>query len=213
MAIKGLAIPVFGEYSYDGANAKYSGGFVAGSAIEYSIEIDTSDNNPLYGDNKIIENDYGTFSSGTLKLNTSDLDYETSKALLGLKEVSSKIGSATVKELVYDEDVKSTPKGFGVIEEHQINDVDKYRAVILCKVTMSIPEDSATTREDKIDWETKEIEGTITRSDEESVNYKHPWKREAWFDTQAEALSYLKAVLGVSEATDTSNTSSTKSTS
>lgn len=92
MAIKGLAVPVFGNYHYNGLSVVYTDGFVAGAAIEYGIEVETSDNNPLHGDNRIIENDYGTFNTGTLTLNTSDLDQETSIRLLGLKEVKINVG-------------------------------------------------------------------------------------------------------------------------
>lgn len=197
MAIKGLTTPVFGEYNYNGGSVTYTNGFVCGSAIEYGVEIETSDNNPLYGDDHIIENDYGTFNTGTLTLNTSDFDQYTSKRLLGLKEVQLTVGEATVTELVTDDDAKTTEKGFGIIETHQINDVDKYRAVILCKVGMSIPSEAATTKGESIEWQTREIEGTINRSDEDKANYRHPWKREAWFDTQSQAMEYLKTVLNV----------------
>lgn len=199
MAIKGLTTPVFGEYNYNGAAAAYTNGFVAGAAIEYGVEIETSDNNPLYGDDHVVENDYGTFNSGTLTLNTSDLDQYTSKRLLGLKEVQVNVGDAKVTELVTDDDAKQTPKGFGIIETHQIDNKDKYRAVVLCKVVMSIPSEAATTKGESIEWQTKEIEGTISRTDEENANYNHPWKREAWFDTQQDAMEYLKTVLNVLE--------------
>lgn len=199
MAIKGLTTPVFADYTFNGAQASYVNGFVCGSAIEYGVEIETSDNNPLYGDDRIIENDYGTFNTGTLTLNTSDLTQIDSKRLLGLKEVQVSVGSGSVTELVTDDDAKATPKGFGIIETHQINDVDKYRAVILCKVSMGIPPEAATTKGESIEWQTKEIEGTINRSDENTTNYKHPWKREAWFNSQDAAMEYLKTVLNVLE--------------
>lgn len=199
MAIKGLTKPMFGEYNYNGAAASYTNGFMCGAAIEYGVEVETSDNNPLYGDDHIIENDYGTFNTGTLTLNTSDLDQYTSKRLLGLKEVQVTVGQTQVTELVTDDDAKQSPKGFGIIETHQINDVDKYRAVILCKVAMSIPAEAATTKGESIEWQTREVEGTINRSDEDSANYKHPWKREAWFDTRSEAEEYIKTVLNVLE--------------
>lgn len=209
MAIKGLTTPVFADYNYNGNAASYTNGFVCGSAIEYGVEVETSDNNPLYGDDRIIENDYGTFNTGTLTLNTSDLTQVDSKRLLGLKEVQVSVGSGTVTELVTDDDAKSTPKGFGIIETHQINDVDKYRAVILCKVTMSIPAEAATTKGESIEWQTKEIEGTISRSDENTANYKHPWKREAWFDTHEDAMAYLRTMLN---ALDTVNATSAAGT-
>lgn len=206
MAIKGLAIPVFGEYNYNGANVTYTNGFVAGAAIEYGVKVEASDNNPLYGDDRIIENDYGKFNSGTLTLGTSDLDQYTSKRLLGLKEVQVQVGDIQVTELVSDDDMKQSPKGFGIIETHQINNVDMYRAVVLCKVTMNIPAEAATTQGESIDWQTKEVEGTIARSDEDTKNYKHPWKREAWFGTQEAALEYLKTVLNALDEVNATST-------
>lgn len=200
MAIKGLCKPVFGNYQHSGNVVTYTNGFVAGAAVEYGAEIETSDDNPLYGDNKIIEHDYGTFSTGTLTLNTSDLDQATSKALLGIKEVQREVGGKQVTELVYDDDTKASPKGFGIIEFHQINDVDRYRAVILCKVTPKNPAEAATTKGESIEWQTKELECSIERSDEVSENYKHPWKYEAWFDTEEEATEYLKTILNAVES-------------
>lgn len=211
MAIKGLTNPVFGEYNYNGNEVTYTNGFISGAAIEYGVEIETSDNNPLYGDDKIIENDYGTFNSGTLTLNVSDLDQYTSKRLLGLKEVSVIIGETPVTELVSDDNSSAAPKGFGIIETHQINDVNKYRAVILCKIAMSIPAEAATTKGESIEWQTKEIEGTITRSDQDSGNYNYPWKREAWFDTHDAALEYLKTVLNVLEEVTATSASGSES--
>ena len=199
MAIKGLTIPVFGEYNYNGAAVSYTRGFVCGSAVEYGVEIETSDDNPLYADDRIKENDFGTFTSGTLTLNTSDLDYYTSKRLLNLKEVQRTVGEGSVTELVYDDDAKQTPKGFGNIETHQIDNVDKYRAVILAKVTPRIPAEAATTKGETIEWQTKELECGIARTDEESENYKHPWKYDAWFDDHGSALEYLKTVLNALE--------------
>lgn len=45
----------------------------------------------------------------------------------------------------------------------------------------------------------KKLKERITRSDENTENYKHPWKREAWFDTEKEAMEYLKTILNVLE--------------
>lgn len=210
MAIKGLTTPVFGDYNYNGATVSYTNGFVAGSAIEYGLEIETSENNPLYGDDHIIENDYGEFNGGTLTLNTSDLDQYTSKRLLGLKEIQYQEGDVSVAELVSDDDAKSTDKGFGIIETHQINDIDKYRAVILCKVIMGIPAEAATTKGESIEWQTKEIEGTVNRSDQNESNYKHPWKREAWFDDKESAMEYLKTVLNVMELLEVESAAGTE---
>jgi phi13 family phage major tail protein len=202
MAIKGLSIPVFGKYAYDATTKKvtYTNGITGGNAIEYTISVESSENNPLYANNQIVENDTGKFNTGTLSLGTDDLMAEVSKYILGLKEKSiTVVGLTGVTETIYDDDAKAPALGFGIIEMHQKDDVDKYKAVILTKVNMNLPEDTATTKGQSIEWQTKTIEGTIQRSEEVSTDYNHPWKREAWFTTEADALTYLKAVLGVVE--------------
>lgn len=192
MAVKGLSIPVFGKYTNTNSTVTYTDGMTIGHAIEYSIDVESSDDNPLYGDNKIIEHDKGTFSTGTLTLNTSELTAEASKWLLGLTENSVTVGQNTVTEYVFDDDLAPTVCGFGIIELHQIDDVDHYKTVLLTKVKPNIPANAATTKGETIDWQTQEITFTIERSDEE----KHPWKKEAWFTSEADALAYLNAQLG-----------------
>jgi hypothetical protein len=202
MAIKGLSIPVFGKYNYNSTTkvVTYTDGIIGGGAIEYTISVESTENNPLYIDNKVGENDIGKFSSGTLSLGTDDLMAEVSKYLLGLKEKNiTVVGLTEVVETIYDDDAVAPELGFGIIEMHQKNNVDKYKAVIITRVNMSIPEDTATTKGEAVEWQTKTIEGTIQRSEEVSENYNHPWKREAWFNTEADALTYLKTVLGVVE--------------
>lgn len=199
MAIKGLSIPVFGRYKFNAATKEvtYTDGIVGGHAIEYTLSVQSTDNNPLHADNKVIENDVGKFSSGTLSLGTDDLTAAVSKYLMGLKEESLTIeGLTEVTETIYDDEAVAPDLGFGIIEMHQKDNVDKYKGVIICRVTMNIPEDTATTRKQSIEWQTKTIEGTVQRSEENTAKRKHPWKREAWFDKE-EALLYLKTVLGV----------------
>lgn len=199
MAIKGLSRPIFGKYTNTSGTVTYSAGRQVGHAISYSAEIETSDDNPLYGDNMIVENDFGAFQSGTLTLNTSELTEADSAWLLGLSSNTYTVGEGTgaveVSETVYDDDAKPITCGFGIIELHQINDVDKYKTVILTKIVPRIPADAADTKGESIEWQTEEIEFAIQRDD----TTKHMWKIEAWHDSETAALDYLKARLGVSE--------------
>lgn len=196
MAKKGLSIPFFGKYANNNGSVSYSEGKTIGHAIEYSVEIETSDDNPLYGDNKIIEHDNGTFNGGTLTLNTSELEGTMAKWLLGLTQSSVTVGegtgSVTVAEYQYDDDTSPITVGFGVIELHQINDTDKYRTIILTKCVPNIPAQAATTKGDTIEWQTQEITFMIERSDAT----KHAWMREAWHDTEDAAIAYLQQELG-----------------
>lgn len=200
MAQKGLIKPYFAKYNYNEETGKvtYSDGGIAGKAIEYGISAEKTDDNYLYADDHIVETDRGKFKSGTYTLGTAHLSQEISKTILGAKEVTRQIGEASVKELVYDDDQKGVPVGIGIVEVHQVSGADKFRAVIALKVVFNIPEESATTKGETIEWKTPSIEGRIERSDEESENYNHPWKLEAWFDSKTDAETYIKAVLNIS---------------
>ena len=192
MAIKGLSIPVCGNYAATGNNTTYSD--------PYGISWTTSDSNPLYADNKIKENDKQVFQSGELTLGTADLPQELSKKILGLTEATYEYGSGqSATENVYDDQQKSPYLGFGIIELHQIDDVDLYRAVFLPKIYFNLPEEAATTKGESVEWQTKSIVATILRSDLVDEHYIHPWMIDAWFTSEADALVYLKKRCGETE--------------
>lgn len=207
MAIKGLSIPVFGKYNFNSSTkaVTYDDAVINPKAVSYSVAVEAGENNPLYADNMIAENDRPKFASGTITLETDDLSAAVSKFLLGLKEYTRTVNSASVTSLLYDDDQKGLTVGMGIIEEHQMSDVDKYKAVIFKKVTFNVPQDAATTRGAQVSWQTKTLEGVIERSEEEVAASSpapaivHPWKEEAWFDTESAALAFLKTMLGYEE--------------
>lgn len=198
MAIKGLSKPVCANYTAVGNAVTYSDAYAADKAVEYSFEADVAEDKDLYADNQVAETAAGRFVSGKLTLKTADLTPELSKKILGLKTVTRQVGEETVTEVVYDDDQAAPYLGFGIIEEHQIDNKTGYLPVVFPKIRFSIPEDAATTRGDEVDWQTKEISGTVVRSDQVDDNYNHPWKitPQKMYDTEAEALKYNNAVLG-----------------
>lgn len=200
MAVKGLSIPVFGRYNFnpDTGKVTYSGGMINPHAIEYTLTPESTDNNPLYGDNQIIENDTPRFNGATLSLGIDELEQDVAEFILGVKIIQMSYGTdKTVKVTVYDDEQTPPFLGQGIIEEHQINDVNRYKAVIMNKVQFNNPESTATTRGESIEWQTKTIEGNVSRSDATGADGVHPWKTGAWFDSEAEAIEYLKYMLGV----------------
>lgn len=198
MAIKGLSKPVCANYTAVGNAVTYSDAYAADKAVEYSFEADVAEDKDLYADNQVAETAAGRFMSGKLTLKTADLTPELSKKILGLKTVTRQVGEETVTEVVYDDDQVAPYLGFGIIEEHQIDNKTGYLPVVFPKIRFSIPADAATTRGDEVDWQTKEISGTVVRSDQVDDNYNHPWKitPQKMYDTEAEALKYNNAVLG-----------------
>lgn len=195
MAIKGLSIPVCGKYTNTEGRITYSEPTMADKAIEYSVSWSTGDDNPLYANNKISENEKGTFRSGELTLGTADMTQELSKLLLGTKTKEVTFGPTgkqiTAQEQTFDDEQKAPYFGFGIIEMHQIDDVDTYRAIFFPKVYFRIPEEAATTKGETIEWQTRSISGTIQRSDAVSEDVRHPWMQDAWFESESDAANYL----------------------
>lgn len=199
MAIKGLKHFIFADYNYSNGNVAYTNGTMVGGAVEYGLEPETSDDNPFYADDNIKEHDNGSFQSATLTLNTADLNHAASLFLLKLKEVEREVGGKRVRQLVYDDSTRPAAKGFGTLIIHQIDDVDYFQAVVVCKVTPKIPSDAASTKAGTIEWQTRELECSVERSDAIDSEMKHPWKLETWFDNEEDAVNYLKAILNVLE--------------
>lgn len=201
MAIIGASKPMFAKYTASGSTVGYSEGGVMGKLVEFNIELESTNNNDFYADNGIAETQRNKFSSGTLTMQTDDLRHDISKVLLGLKEVTlSSIPGIVgdVKELVYDDDQNTPYLGIGMIQKKQIDNIEKWRAVVLHKVMFSVPADAATTEGDSIDWQVPELSGTIMRDDSE----KHAWKSEATFATEAEAAAYIRYKLDIAASTN-----------
>lgn len=199
MAIKGLTTPVIGDYSATGNTVTYSNAIVANKAVEYSATFEAGDDNPFYADDGIAENDKGTFTSGELTLATADLPQELSMRILGTKSHSETVPASTsggneaiqVTTQVFDDNAKSPYLGVGIIETHQINDANTYRAVFFNKVYFNVPENAATTKGESIEWQNPSLTGVIQRSDQVDTNVNHPWMQDAWFETQSDAIRWL----------------------
>lgn len=201
MAIIGASKPMFAIYHKSGSAVSYSDGGVLGKLVEFNIELESSNNNDFYADNAVAETQRNKFSSGSITIQTDDLRHDASKAILGLKEVTlSSIPGITgsVKELVFDDDQNTPYLGIGMIQKKQIDNMNKWRAIVLKKVSFSVPADAATTEGEEIDWQTPELSGTIMRDD----SAKHEWKCEATFDTEAEAIAYIRYKLSISASSN-----------
>lgn len=199
MATIGLSKPYYAVYSAAENVVTYANGAVMGKATEANIEINTSDNNNLYGDNAIAETDR-QFTSGTLTLSTTDLSQEVSKAILGLKEETldsiTGVTDENVSELIYDDTQAIPYLGVGFIVKKVVNGVTMWRGIVLTKLMFSIPSDAATTQGETITWQVPSLTATIMRDDSAT----RMWKREATFTTEAQAEAYIKDRLSISAA-------------
>ena len=185
MATIGVSKPYYAVYSNTGSTVSYASGGVMGKATQVDIEIETSEDNNLYADNGIAETDR-QFTGGALTLSTDDLSQQVSKAILGLNDEE-------VQELIYDETQVTPYLGFGFIVKKVVGGVTKWRGIVLTKIMFSVPNDSATTQGESIEWQAPELSATIMRDDSTT----HMWKREATFTTEAQAEAYIKDRLNI----------------
>lgn len=201
--LKGLRMPRFGIYAYDEATntVSYSDGGAVGKGVAYTVEPQQSDSSNFYADDGAQETEKGRFNGADLSLTTSGLSDTLSRKLLNLRTKTMTVGEKQVSYNVTD-DVTTPPTiGFGIIEWYQDSGIDYYRAVILLKCFFNIPGNAANTHGESVEWQAKEIAGKIERSDAyEDVAGKgrvHPWKYEATFDTDQDALAFIDAVLNI----------------
>lgn len=190
----GLSYPYIGKYNVtDEGVVSYTDGQVLAKAVEMSTSIEASADNNLYADNGVAESD-STFGGGELSVTTDDLTQEASALIMGIVAKTITIGSTEVKELVYDDNMNAPYLGLGIIVKKKQGTL-KWRAVIFTKIKFSIFDEEAATQGETIEWLTSEIAATIMRDDSPA----HAWKREATFDTEAEARTYIKSILSAGE--------------
>lgn len=198
MAIIGVSQPKYAVYDYDPETKKitYSNGGSLGKATQVDVTINTSEDNNLYADNGLAEMDR-QFTDGTITVGTDDLSQEVSKIILGAREVELEeipgITDEGVKELVFDDDMENPYLGQGYIIKTQKNNKTAWRAVMFTKTMFNVPDESATTQGEQIEWQTPSLVATISRDDSET----HVWKREATFTTEAQAAAYLDYRLSI----------------
>ncbi len=199
MAIIGASNPYYALYNPNGGNPTYSGGGRMGALVEFNFELESTDNNNFYADNKVQESQR-RFSNGTVTIQTDDLSPEVSSAISGLSltplDTIDGVTDENVQELVWGDAQDSPYLGLGVIQKKMKNNEIQWRAIILTKIIFDIPNEAATTEGEEIDWQVPEITGSIMRDDSAA----HNWKREATFTTEAQADAYIRARLNIPAA-------------
>ena len=158
------------------------------------MELDGDEDNILYADNGPAES-AKQFSGGTMTITTDDILPTAGAAILGLtlKSITNEgITTATPQEMVFGEDQVIPYLGFGVVIKKQQSNTVKYMGLVLPKIQFSNPGISAVTQGETIDWQTPELTATIMRDDTAA----HNWCRYALLDTEADAVAYIKQMIG-----------------
>ena len=179
----------------NGGVTGYAGVKTMGKAISASFEPNTPDDNPLYANNAVAENDSSGASGGTLTLTLDRLTQEAAADLYGLtvEDVEVTVGDTPGTQvegtaLKYTGNEQSAPVGVAFIRQNQVDGVRNHEVILYRRATFSMPADSAQTMGESIEWQTPEIEASVMGLEGDGTN---AWFEQVIFPTQEAAIAYI----------------------
>ena len=189
MAYIGLRYPVVATMASHtaGAEPTYNNtGMVIGKAIAANLTI-TRNNNPLYADDAIAEDDNG-ITAMSMELGTDDILEDVQEYMLGTYKVTGQSGAPT---LYYDSDASAPKVGFGYYRVRKKAGVVKYQAIWYYQAVFGTDSENAATKGESIDWQTPTITGRCAALSVDSTGSKK-FRVKAVFDTETDAINWLK---------------------
>lgn len=174
-----------------GVVASYTGVETMGKAISASFEPNDADENNLYANNAIAETDASAGAGGTLTLTLDRLNADAIADLFGLTKTTETVTVGTATEtgtgFNYTGSEQANTVGVAFIRQKQEdNDRDIHEAVIFSACTFHMPSEEAQTLGESVEWQTPEIEGTVTTN-----TGALPWCKKFTFETQAAAEQFI----------------------
>ena len=182
------------KYAYADGTVTYSDCRELARARSMETDVETTDENTFYANNRVAEIEPAAFSNGTAKINVDGLDPEEEAFILGLAAVKETVGSSEVELVKYGVDMSPPYLGIGAVKRQQLNGVPSYRPVIFTKARFEIPSESAETQEESVSWQDQELNATLLRDDTEGQIWKVIPKTN--YTTEADAVSFIRTYLG-----------------
>jgi len=164
----------------------YNAGKVMGHAVRGNVTINRSDN-PLYGDDRVVDNDNGV-TGYELDIATTNISDEVEAYALGMEA-----GENGEYELT---DTPAPYCGVGYVKVERSDGVTRYKAIWYHKVQLSRNGDETETKGENIDWKTPSLTGTGMGVNNSSDGKIHFWGYKS-FDTPAAAEAWLDNKAGI----------------
>ena len=192
----GMMYPVFAPLTShtDGSMPVYGTGVVIQEARNCTI-TKTYNENPLYGDDRIVDDDNGlqALTASFEPTGLSDAD----RVLLFGEKVAQVSTGVTGQ---WEGDNATPYGGFGYIRKMRDNGVKKFEAWIILKIKFTEDSQATSTKEGSISWGTPTLNGRaaglyIDNTDEIK------WRVHYTFDTIAAAKAWINTILNVSAST------------
>ncbi len=189
--LTGFSLPYIALYSASTAGVvSYTSGQILARGVSVSLDVNSaSDDNIFYADNVAAETVAGSFTGGTATLTVDGLKEPAEKLLLGLP-------AADADGFVHYGDNATIPYvGVGFICRYMSAGSTEYVPVVLTKCRASMPNLSANTQEEEIEWQTQELTFNMLRDDSSN----HDWKMVGTaLTTEALAEAAIKTALDIS---------------
>ena len=188
----GMMYPVFAPITThtDGSMPTYGTGRVIQEARNATVNREYQ-NNPLYGDDRIVDDDNG-MTGLTISFESTGLSDADRLALLAEDQYGT---SGVSGQWVSDNE---TPwGGFGYIRKMRDNGTKKFEAWITLKIKFQEESQATSTKEGSITWNTPTLNGRAAGLYVDSSD-KLRFQLHKTFDTIAAAKSYLNTFLSVS---------------
>ena len=187
MAFIGLRHPVVATIdSYTpGSVPTYEDGMVMGAAITANLSI-TRNDNPLYADDVITEDDNG-ITAMSLELGLDDLPETVQEYMLGVVEES---------DAYVDSDASSPEVGMGYIRVRRKGGVTSYQGVWLYKVRFSMNDENSQTKGESIEWQTPTVTGRVVGVDLDGSGVM-VFRARQLFDNEADAIDWLETLADI----------------
>lgn len=191
----GMMYPVWAPLAShtDGSMPVYGTGRVIQEARNANISK-TFNDNPLYGDDRIVDDDNG-LNALTMTFESTGLSDEDRVALFG---EDTNATTATGGQWVSDNE--SPYGGFGYIRKMRLNGVKKFEAWLTLKIKFREESQATNTKEGTISWGTPTLNGRAAGLYVDSSD-KQRFQLHRTFDTIAAAKTWLNTLLNVSATT------------
>ena len=191
----GMMYPVFAKITghTDGSLPTYGTGVVIQEARNATI-TKTYNDNPLYGDDRIVDDDNG-LQGMTCSFEPTGLTDSDRKLLFDEDEIA--VGGLTCQA---ESDNETPYGGFGYVRKMRSNGTKKFEAWIILKIKFTEESQATATKEGSISWGTPTLNGRAAGVYIDSSD-KLRFRIHETFDTAAAAKSWINTVLNVSAVT------------
>ena len=192
----GMMYPVWAPIStcVDGSAPTYGTGRVVQEARTANVTKEIN-NNPLYGDDRIVDDDNG-ITGMTVSFESTGLTMEDRVALLGETVVS------TSDDAQWESDASTPYGGFGYIRVMRDNGSRKFEAYLVLKIKFQEESQETATKEGSITWRTPTLNGRAVGCDVDGSG-KLMFRQHKVFATAAAAKEWLRNKLNVPNPSST----------